>query len=168
MSLNFWKAYHYIVHIIYICLYVFKQHDYVSICHCIILLTELNNIIYVWLIHCSWFISQAYIISIVASCHLIPMMISVYDTFTFSSYTLFTDTVYSMALSAQGSPWGYFPKSYLTRQVSRSRLVCLRRVLYDENIDYNIKFSFDYRTWKVSGRLFTHVWHEDRQQGQMV
>jgi len=43
--------------------------------------------------HCRFFLSQANIISNVASNHLIQNTISVYKSFTFACYQLFTDTV---------------------------------------------------------------------------
>ena len=90
--------------------------------------------------HCRFCISQSNVISNVASRHLIPNTIFWLQNFQIymSCHHLFTHT------TPTSRTVGFLSQIFSIRRMSRSPVICGRRVVCDKNIYYDITFSLDY------------------------
>jgi len=116
---------------------ILEQHIYISTCRYIILLNHFNNITYC-------IIFSLLILHLSGERHF-RRRISSLDS-KLSHFLIMSSTTHRYGLLQLVSRWGYYVWILLlsTRKMSRSQVVCWRRVVCEENINYTITFAFDY------------------------
>ena len=143
---------------LFICHRIFEQHNNITMCDYIMSLNKFINIKHSMIFSLYIFISQAIVISSVASHH--SKCQHHFSSLVFHIFMSYP--THNYGLLQPMSQCVYFFRFNSTRPMSQLQVVFRgRRMWWKYSLHHNMFMCLPCdRIWKVSARLFTQVWHE--------